>query len=94
MLPLPAAAINDIKAELHATDQEISLSLSLFLLFQGVMPLLWSALSEIRGRKVPLVSLASRPLIPSFHISLSTWCPYLYDLSLHLTNTQAQRPHG
>ena len=69
-----AAAINDIKAELHATDQDISLSLSLFILFQGITPLLWSALSEIRGRKVPVLSPAS-PFHLTSRIRLSTLPP-------------------
>ncbi|TFY83415.1 hypothetical protein EWM64_g590 [Hericium alpestre] len=49
-------AINQIIQELHATSGEISLSLSLFILFQGVVPLLWSALSELRGRKIVYVT--------------------------------------
>ncbi|EJD50730.1 MFS general substrate transporter [Auricularia subglabra TFB-10046 SS5] len=44
-------AINDIKKELGATDQEISLSIALFVIVQGTTPLLWSAVSEIKGRK-------------------------------------------
>jgi multidrug resistance protein len=46
-----------IEQELHATASEISLSLSLFILVQGNFPLVWSAVSEIKGRK--LVYLAS-----------------------------------
>ncbi|GJJ15744.1 hypothetical protein Clacol_010022 [Clathrus columnatus] len=45
-------AIDSIKAALHATDQEISLTLSVFILMQGTTPLLWSAISEIQGRKI------------------------------------------
>ncbi|EIW74247.1 MFS general substrate transporter [Coniophora puteana RWD-64-598 SS2] len=48
-----------IESQLHATSQSISLSLSLFILVQGNVPLIWSALSEIKGRKpVYLVSIA------------------------------------
>ncbi|EJD50727.1 vacuolar DHA amino acid exporter [Auricularia subglabra TFB-10046 SS5] len=51
-------AIADIKAQLGATDQDISLSLSLFIIVQGSTPLLWSAVSEIKGRKyVYLISI-------------------------------------
>ncbi|KZW03371.1 MFS general substrate transporter [Exidia glandulosa HHB12029] len=51
-------AISDIKRDLGATDQDISLSLSLFILVQGSTPLLWSAVSEIKGRKyVYLISI-------------------------------------
>lgn len=46
-----SAAINNLKQELHATDQEISQTLSVFIIVQGATPILWSALSEIRGRK-------------------------------------------
>lgn len=46
-----------IEQQLHASSGQISLSLSLFILVQGNFPILWSALSEIKGRK--LVYLAS-----------------------------------
>ena len=46
------AANSQIEQELHATASQISLSLSLFLLVQGNFPLVWSAASEIKGRKV------------------------------------------
>ncbi|KAF8574318.1 vacuolar DHA amino acid exporter [Ramaria rubella] len=45
-------AINDVKAQLHATDQDISLSLSIFILVQGTTPTFWSSISEIQGRKL------------------------------------------
>ncbi|KAG9315514.1 vacuolar DHA amino acid exporter [Chiua virens] len=50
-------ANSQIQQELHATSSEISLSLSLFILVQGNFPVVWSAISEIKGRK--LVYLAS-----------------------------------
>ncbi|KAI6027562.1 vacuolar DHA amino acid exporter [Pisolithus microcarpus] len=46
-----------IEQQLHASSGQISLSLSLFILVQGNFPVLWSAVSEIKGRK--LVYLAS-----------------------------------
>ncbi|TFK69510.1 MFS general substrate transporter [Pluteus cervinus] len=46
----PAAP--EIQAALHASDTEYSLSISLFALLQGVIPILWSTISEVRGRKV------------------------------------------
>ncbi|KAI8971143.1 MFS general substrate transporter [Trametes punicea] len=53
------AAISQIEEQLHASSGEISLSLSLFIVIQGAMPLIWSALSEFWGRKrVYLVSTA------------------------------------
>ncbi|OCH91100.1 vacuolar DHA amino acid exporter [Obba rivulosa] len=52
-------AISQIESELHASDSEVSLSLSLFILIQGGFPLIWSAISEIQGRKsVYFVSIA------------------------------------
>ncbi|KZT51486.1 MFS general substrate transporter [Calocera cornea HHB12733] len=52
-------AFNAIQAELGATSTEIALSLSLFIWVQGNAPLVWSAISEIKGRKpVYLASLA------------------------------------
>jgi len=45
------AAIQDIEQDLRATTNEIALSLSLFILVQGNFPLIWSSISEIKGRK-------------------------------------------
>jgi len=41
-----------IEQQLHASSGEISLSLSLFILVQGNFPVIWSAISEIKGRKL------------------------------------------
>ena len=49
---LRVAANQDIEDQLHATPSQISWSLSLFILVQGNVPLLWAAISEIKGRKV------------------------------------------
>ena len=51
------AGINDIERELHATSGDISLSLALFILMQGVLPLFWSVASELKGRKVRTIRL-------------------------------------
>ncbi|KAF8172797.1 vacuolar DHA amino acid exporter [Mycena galopus ATCC 62051] len=52
-------AIAEMEADLPATASQISWSLSIFILLQGVMPLLWSAISEFKGRKlVYVVSIA------------------------------------
>lgn len=46
-----------IEADLHATNSQISWTLAVFQIIQGNFPLLWSAVSEIKGRKpVYLVS--------------------------------------
>jgi len=52
-------AISQIESDLHATPSQLSLTLSLFILIQGGFPVIWSAVSEIQGRKtVYLVSIA------------------------------------
>ncbi|KAH0832263.1 MFS general substrate transporter [Lanmaoa asiatica] len=45
-------ANSQIEEELHATASEISLSLSLSILVQGNCPVVWSAVSEIKGRRL------------------------------------------
>ncbi|KAG2351278.1 hypothetical protein BDR07DRAFT_1320497 [Suillus spraguei] len=48
-----------IQQQLHASSGDISLSLSMFILAQGNFPIIWSAISEIKGRKfVYLLSIA------------------------------------
>ncbi|KAG2060689.1 MFS general substrate transporter [Suillus hirtellus] len=48
-----------IEQQLHTSGENISLSLSLFILVQGNFPVMWSAISEIKGRKmVYLLSVA------------------------------------
>lgn len=47
-----SAAFGQIKKELHATDSQIALSLAIYILVQGNAPLVWSAISEIKGRKI------------------------------------------
>ncbi|KAG1797872.1 major facilitator superfamily domain-containing protein [Suillus plorans] len=41
-----------IEQQLHTNGENISLSLSLFILIQGNFPVMWSAISEIKGRKI------------------------------------------
>ncbi|PBK67294.1 vacuolar DHA amino acid exporter [Armillaria solidipes] len=51
-------AIEDMERDLPATSGQISLSISLFIALQGVTPLFWSSISEVKGRRfVYLVSL-------------------------------------
>ncbi|KAJ7670507.1 vacuolar DHA amino acid exporter [Mycena rosella] len=52
-------AIADMEVDLPASASQISLSISLFIAIQGFMPLFWSAISEVKGRKlVYVVSIA------------------------------------
>lgn len=45
-------AIDSLKRDLNASQQVINLSVSLFILLQGIIPMLWSGISEIWGRKI------------------------------------------
>lgn len=74
------AAIIQIQHDLHATASQISWTLSLFVLIQGVIPLLWSVMSELKGRKVTTLhsnftgtdqlSCARRGCVHCFHPAL------------------------
>ena len=59
IVPLCPAASVEMETELPATPSQFSLSISLFILVQGTMPLFWSAISEVKGRKASLVELVS-----------------------------------
>jgi hypothetical protein len=62
IIPLYPAAVVEMETELPATPSQFSLSIALFILFQGLMPLFWSALSEVKGRKASQVELVNCPL--------------------------------
>ncbi|KAF5362914.1 hypothetical protein D9758_007099 [Tetrapyrgos nigripes] len=64
-------AIEDMEAELSATPSQISLSISLFLLCQGVMPLIWSAISEVKGRRAVYISSLSFFTVGSIIVAAS-----------------------
>ncbi|KAF5363097.1 hypothetical protein D9757_012043 [Collybiopsis confluens] len=49
---IQAAAIIEMEDDLRATAAQISWSMSLFMLLQGVFPLMWVSISEIFGRKL------------------------------------------
>uniref|UniRef100_A0A0W0FF27 Major facilitator superfamily (MFS) profile domain-containing protein n=1 Tax=Moniliophthora roreri TaxID=221103 RepID=A0A0W0FF27_MONRR len=55
-LKTQATSIEQMEADLNASSSQISLTIALFILFQGAMPLLWSAVSEVKGRKAVYVS--------------------------------------
>ncbi|KAG6860753.1 hypothetical protein C0995_007871 [Termitomyces sp. Mi166 len=53
------AAVQQMQEDLPATSAQFSWSISAFVLVQGLVPLVWSAISEVKGRKlVYVVSLA------------------------------------
>ena len=51
IIPLYPAAVEEMETELPATPSQFSLSIALFILFQGTIPLFWSSISEVKGRK-------------------------------------------
>ena len=88
------AGIAQIEEQLHATPGQISWSLSVFILLQGCIPVVWSAISEIIGRKVLLLSsvisprgrlhsLAFSESIPGIFIYRSRGCHCSRDRTLH-----------
>ncbi|KAK2465777.1 hypothetical protein APHAL10511_002321 [Amanita phalloides] len=62
-------AVEEMHKSLGATSEQFSLSISLFILLQGVMPLMWSAVSEIKGRK--LVYLTSLAIFTAASVAVS-----------------------
>ena len=53
------AAVAEMETELPATPSQFSLSIALYILFQGSIPLFWSAISEVKGRKASQVELVN-----------------------------------
>ncbi|KAG6819667.1 hypothetical protein H0H93_009747 [Arthromyces matolae] len=52
-------AVEEMQTSLPATSSQFSWSVSAFILVQGLMPLVWCAISEVKGRKlVYVISLA------------------------------------
>ncbi|KAG1760780.1 major facilitator superfamily domain-containing protein [Suillus occidentalis] len=60
-----------IEADLHATSSQISWTLAAFLLIQGNFPLLWSAASEIKGRKPVYLVASALFMVGSAALALS-----------------------
>lgn len=48
-------ALPSLEFDLGASPQQVSIAISLFILIQGVTPMLWASFSEIRGRKAPYI---------------------------------------
>lgn len=64
-------AISDLEMELNASQSAITLSLSLYILFQGTVPLLWSPISELIGRKMVFCVAMALFTISSGFVSLA-----------------------
>ncbi|KAG1745207.1 major facilitator superfamily domain-containing protein [Suillus lakei] len=60
-----------IEADLHATSSQISWTLAAFLVIQGNFPLLWSAASEIQGRKPVYLVASALFMVGSAALALS-----------------------
>ncbi|KAG1748955.1 vacuolar DHA amino acid exporter [Suillus paluster] len=60
-----------IQRDLQASTSEISWTLSVFILVQGVPGLIWSAISEIKGRKVVYVSSVALFVVASAIVAVS-----------------------
>jgi MFS family permease len=60
-----------IEQDLHASSSDISWSLSVFILVQGLFPLVWSAISEVKGRKVVYLSSMSLFIVGSAIVATS-----------------------
>lgn len=73
LLPL-LAAVEEIERDLPATSGEFSLSISLFILFQGLFPFGWSMVSELKGRRVSAICPGIR-LIYSYGYVLQVCVP-------------------
>lgn len=64
LLPTTGASIynpafTQLREQLHATETELSLSVSMFILLQGSIPVVWSSIAEVTGRKgIYLISIA------------------------------------
>lgn len=46
----------DLQKDLHASNGLLGATVSLFILGQGIFPMFWSGISEIKGRKACYVS--------------------------------------
>ncbi|KAL0950653.1 hypothetical protein HGRIS_007441 [Hohenbuehelia grisea] len=64
-------SIQQMEEQLPATSSQISLSLSLFILIQGAFPLIWTAISEVKGRKKVYIASLVVSLIGSIVTALS-----------------------
>lgn len=80
------AAIAQIESDLHASSSDISWSISLYILLLGDVPLIWSAFSELYGRKVSVLLYVLPFLSPhlvtyaleNLHCFIRPWAHWLH----------------
>ncbi|EFI27249.1 hypothetical protein CC1G_15077 [Coprinopsis cinerea okayama7 len=65
-------AIREMETELPATSGQFSLSIALFILLQGGMPLFWSAISEVEGRKLVYIASLFIFMVGSIIVAISS----------------------
>lgn len=70
LISLLIAAVQEMQEDLPATSSQFSWSISAFILLQGLVPLVWSAISEIKGRKV---SISQRMRCLPYLIRVTNW---------------------
>ncbi|KAG6823244.1 hypothetical protein H0H92_010882, partial [Tricholoma furcatifolium] len=64
-------AVQQMQTDLPATSSQISWSISAFIVAQGIMPLVWSSMSELKGRKITSTTLARVYHFPdAIHVGL------------------------
>ncbi|TFK69525.1 vacuolar DHA amino acid exporter, partial [Pluteus cervinus] len=68
-------AVGEMEQDLNATSGQFSLSISVFILVQGLLPLLWSAVSEIKGRKLVYISSLGLSVVGSIVVATSRTMP-------------------
>ncbi|KAJ3510410.1 hypothetical protein NLJ89_g4692 [Agrocybe chaxingu] len=64
-------AVKEMEDDLPATSSQFSLSISMFILIQGLVPLVWSAVSEVKGRKVVYIISLSLFTLGTIVVALS-----------------------
>ncbi|KII84166.1 hypothetical protein PLICRDRAFT_373056 [Plicaturopsis crispa FD-325 SS-3] len=64
-----------IEEEMNASSSEVSWSLSVFILLQGLFPFIWSAVSEIKGRKIVYLTSMTLFTIGSTAVALAPTMP-------------------
>ncbi|XP_006462310.1 hypothetical protein AGABI2DRAFT_72269 [Agaricus bisporus var. bisporus H97] len=64
-------AVKAMEQDLPATSDQFSLSLSLFVLVQGFMPIAWTSLGEIKGRKIVYLLALALSTVAAIAIALS-----------------------
>ncbi|CAA7266027.1 unnamed protein product [Cyclocybe aegerita] len=64
-------AVQEMEDDLSATSSQFSLSIAMFVLIQGLVPLVWSAVSEVKGRKVVYIVSLSLFTLGTIVVALS-----------------------